>query len=232
MRHISGKLHSCARTQRDQILEIAHDPSQPSESGYGMDEYLKLCIASRRPSTGSALGGGWEAVYREAGLSVLDRPLFSQMPDPVSAHRPHELLLIYSDIQYTTIGFSMISWPGSQRSGLTLQFIPVSRRVETPNTNIAMYSRVAGSWFRAVTALLYEIIRIYRPTTVFALIRASSKAPVPFEHTKVLSLEMDRSGDAFKTDESLDFGRGARLRVTRTFDYLRMQMLETSGCRL
>ena len=52
------------------------------------------------------------------------------------------------------------------------------------------------------TPLLYEIIRIYRPTMVSALIRASSEASVLLEHTKWPSLEIDHSGDGLETDES------------------------------
>ena len=73
-----------------------------------------------------------------------------------------------------------------------------NRRTQT----LICLSSVSKSWFRVATPLLYEVIRIYRPTIVPALIRAPSEAPVLPEHTKQLSFDIDHSGDGLETNES------------------------------
>jgi hypothetical protein len=128
------------------------------------------------------------------------------MADPTSAQvLPDELLLdifIRSISDYGLIDDFLAS-TAAQRLTLPFhaQFLSLEewkRRTQT----LLYLSRVSKSWFRVATPLLYEIIRIHRPTMIVALIRASSEAPVLLEHTKHLSFEIEYSRNAFKTDES------------------------------
>ena len=127
------------------------------------------------------------------------------MADPISAQGlPDELLL---DIfKHTTSEYGLIddflASIAAQR--LTLPFHAQFPSLEEWNrrTQTLLYlSRVSKSWFRVATPLLYEIIRVYRPAMVAALIRASSEAPVLVGHTKHLSFEIDHPGDGVETDE-------------------------------
>ena len=126
----------------------------------------------------------------------------SKMADPISAQMlPDELLLdifIHSISDYGLIGDFLAS-VGAQR--LTLPFhtqFPSLEEWKRRTQTLLNLSRVSKSWFRVATPLLYENIRIYRPTMVSALLRASSEAPVLLEHTKHLSFEIDYSGGALE----------------------------------
>ena len=127
------------------------------------------------------------------------------MADPVSAQLPDELLLdifIHSISDYGLID-DFLDSIATQR--LTLPFHAQFSSLEEwkRRTQTLLYlSRVSKSWFRVATPLLYEVIRVYRPTMVFALLRASSEAPVLLGHIKQLGSEIDYSEDALKTGES------------------------------
>jgi len=128
------------------------------------------------------------------------------MADPISAEMlPDELLLdifIHSVSGYGLIDDFLAS-VGAQR--LTLPFhtqFPSLEEWKRRTQTLLDLSRVSKSWFRVATPLLYENIRIYRPTMVLALLRASSEAPVLLEHTKHLSFEIDYSGSALETGGS------------------------------
>ena len=128
------------------------------------------------------------------------------MAYPVSVQvLPDELLLdifIHSISDYGIID-DFLATVGAQRLTLPFQTQFPSLEEWKRRTQTLLYlSRVSKSWFRVATPLLYEIIRIYRPTMVFALLRASFEAPVLLEHTKHLSFEMYYSGDALEMDES------------------------------
>ena len=127
------------------------------------------------------------------------------MADPILAQGlPDELLLdIFkrSTSEYGLIDdfFASIA---AQRLTLPLHAQFPSREQWNRRTQTLLYlSRVSKTWFRVATPLLYEIIRIYRPTMIAALIRASSEAPVLLEHTKHLSFEIDHPGDGVETYE-------------------------------
>ena len=114
---------------------------------------------------------------------------------------PDELLLdifIHSISDYGLIDDFLAS-VGAQR--LTLPFhtqFPSLEEWKRRTQTLLNISRVSKSWFRVATPLLYENIR----TMVFALLRASSEAPVLLEHTKHLSFEIDYSGGALETGGS------------------------------
>ena len=131
--------------------------------------------------------------------------IFVLMADPVSAQLPDELLLdifIHSISDYGLIDDFLDNF-ATQR--LTLSFHAEFSSVEEwkRRTQTLLYlSRVSKAWFRVATPLLYEAIRIYSPTMVFALLRVSAAAPVLLKHTKHLRFEIDHSEDALKTEES------------------------------
>jgi len=142
----------------------------------------------------------------EAGCKSILMLFHSEMADPISAQMlPDELLLdtfIHSISDYGLIGDFLAS-VAAQR--LTLPFhtqFPSLEEWKRRTQTLLNISRVSKSWFRIATPLLYENIRIYRPTMVFALLRASSEAPVLLEHTKYLSFEIGYSGGALETGES------------------------------
>jgi hypothetical protein len=201
------------------MLEITRDPPQQRSRSRatGCIKYrCKLCAPRRRSQNpiASNPGAGGLGGFRNGGVvekwrlgcKLMIRAFLNQMPDPISAQvLPDELFLeifIHSVSDYGLIDDFLAS-VGVQRLTLPChaQFPPLEewkRRTQT----LLYLSRVSKSWFRVATPLLYENIRIYRPMMVFALIRASSEAPVLLEHTKHLSFEIDYSGDAPETDES------------------------------
>ena len=127
------------------------------------------------------------------------------MAAPVSAQLPDELLMdifIQSISEYGLID-DFLDSIARQRLTLPLHTQISSLEEWKRRTQTLLYlSRVSNSWFRVATPLLYEVIRIYRPTMVFALLRASSEAPVLLEHIKHLRFDIDHSEDSLKTDES------------------------------
>jgi hypothetical protein len=129
---------------------------------------------------------------------------FCHMTDP-SSELPDELLLEIVRHSISTYGLvdDFLATTAAWR-------LTVPQHIHFPSLDewkrrtraLVHLSGVAKSWFRVATPLLYEIIRIYRPAMVSALIRASSEAAVLFKHTKHLSFEMYYSRDTFTTGES------------------------------
>ena len=187
-------------------LPAIHLSSRSRATGY-IKPWCKLCIARRRSqsSIASHSGAGTVEVWRLECKSIVVLFL-SDMADPISAQiLPDELLLdifIHSISDYGLIDDFLAS-VAAQR--LTLPFhtqFPSLEEWKRRTQTLLNLSRVSKSWFRIATPLLYENIRVYRPTMVFALLRASSAAPVLLEHTKHLSFEIDCSGGALETGES------------------------------
>jgi F-box-like len=127
------------------------------------------------------------------------------MSATISAQLPDELLLdifVHSISDYGLIDDFLAGF-AAQRLTLPLHAQFSSLEEWKRRTQTLLYlSRVAKSWFRVATPLLYASLRVHRPTMTFALIRASSGAPVLLEHTKHLSFEIGHSGDAGTADES------------------------------
>jgi len=153
-----------------------------------------------------AVGVGIKERWNNRGWGVNRFRFLSHMAGTISAQvLPDELLLdifLHSISDYGHIDDFLASI-AAQR--LTLPFHTQFSSLDEwkRRTQTLLYlSRVSKSWFRVATPMLYEIIRIYRPTMVVTLIEASIEAPVLLEHTKHLSFEIEYSEVALETDQS------------------------------
>jgi hypothetical protein len=159
------------------------------------------------------------------------------MPHPIPAPLPVELLLdifIRSISDYGVTDDFLAHIPGRRLTlPLNTQFPSLEEWVYRTKTLLCL-SRVSKSWFRVATPLLYETIRVYRPTMLFGLIRAASEAPLLLRHTKHLSMEIRDSWEALRTEANPDASHafnelGSRCPNLRVFQS-RCWVVDYIGC--